>query len=65
MKLPAKGGGKSGSYGVHVAKINGKWHVIDPAQNNKRVAGPFDTESQARAEEARLEAEANKPKEAE
>ena len=60
MKLPAKGGGKSGSYGVHVAKINGKWHVVDPQQNNKRVAGPFDTEAQARAEEARLEAEANK-----
>ena len=67
MKLPATQGDKvvNPKYGVHVAKINGKWHVIDPAQNNKRVAGPFDTEAQARAEEARLEAEAKKPKETE
>ncbi len=67
MKLPAHQGDTvvNPKYGVHVAKINGKWHVIDPAKDNKRVAGPFDTEAQARAEEARLEAEANKPKETE
>jgi hypothetical protein len=63
MKLPAKGGGGSGSYGVHVAKIAGKWHVIDPKNNNKVIAGPFDTEAQAKAAEEALEAEANKPQE--
>ena len=49
-------------YGVHVAKINGKWHVIDPAKNNARIAGPFDTEAQAKAKEKELEDAANKPK---
>ena len=62
MKLPAKGGGGSGTYGVHVAKIAGKWHVIDPKNNNKVIAGPFDTEAQAREAEKALEDEANKPK---
>ncbi len=63
MKLPASGGGKNTSYGVHVKFIDGKWFVVDPKQNNKKIAGPYNTEAQARTEERRLEDEANKPKE--
>ena len=65
MKLPAeesKDPKINAKYGVHVAKINGKWHVIDPKKNNVKIAGPFDTEAQARAKEKELEDAANKPK---
>ncbi len=65
MKLPAQESKEpkvNAKYGVHVAKINGKWHVIDPAKNNARIAGPFDTEAQAKAKEKELEDAANKPK---
>ena len=68
MKLPAQESKKppvNPKYGLHVAKIAGKWHVVDPKNNNKIIGGPYDTEAQAKAAEAKLEAAANKPKQTE
>jgi hypothetical protein len=64
MKLPAQASKTpvNAKYGLHVARIAGKWHVVDPKNNNKIIGGPYDTEAQARSAEAKLEAEANKPK---